>query len=228
MVALFDMDGTLFPGDSQLRFARWVLRRHGWRRLYLLLLLPCGVLRALQLIGTPLMKRAMLSYAWGLERSDLEQECKEFVQREIIPSLYPEVKERLRRHQEKGDTTVLCSASPDWWTQHVGKSLGFTHTIGTPLPLGERARVPLFPRITPPGNNKGDNKLIRLSGIGITHADIGYTDSAADTPLLSICDSTVLINPKAGFAAKHPHATVLTPPKGIGRTSFLFSCLLGI
>ena len=36
---LFDMDGTLFAGDSQLRFARWILRRHGWRRLYLLWLL---------------------------------------------------------------------------------------------------------------------------------------------------------------------------------------------
>ena len=35
MTALFDMDGTLFAGDSQLRFARWILRRHGWRRLYL-------------------------------------------------------------------------------------------------------------------------------------------------------------------------------------------------
>ena len=32
-VALFDMDGTLFPVDSQLRFAGWVLRRHGLRRL---------------------------------------------------------------------------------------------------------------------------------------------------------------------------------------------------
>lgn len=228
MVALFDMDGTLFPGDSQLRFARWVLRRHGWRRLYLLLLLPCGVLRALHLIGTPLMKRAMLSYAWGMERRNLDQECREFVQQEIIPALYPEVKERLHQHQEKGDTTVLCSASPDWWTQHVGKALGFTRTIGTPLPLGESARVPLFPRIPAPGNNKGANKLIRLADIGITHADIGYTDSAADTPLLSICDSAVLVNPKAGFAAKHPHATVLTPPKSTGGASFLLSCLLGI
>lgn len=228
MVALFDMDGTLFPGDSQLRFARWILRRHGWRRLYLLLVVPCGLLRALQIIGTPLMKRAMLSYAWGMKRSALERECVEFVRQEILPALYPEVKECLHRHQERGDTTVLCSASPDWWTRHVGKALGFTHTIGTPLRLGGSERIPLFPRIPLPGNNKGANKLIRLENIGITHADIGYTDSAADTPLLSICDSTVLINPKASFAAKHPNALVLTPHKGIGRVSFILSCLFGM
>lgn len=230
MVALFDMDGTLFAGDSQLRFARWILRRHGWRRLYLLLLLPCGLLRALHLIGTPLMKRALLSYAWRMKRTELETECRSFVQQEILPALYPCVRKRLREHQEAGDTTVLCSASPDWWTQTVGKTLGFTHTIGTPLLLNddEPARVPLFPRILPPGNNKGANKLKRLADIGILRADVGYTDSAADIPMLSICDRAVLVNPRASFAASQPHAAVLTPPKGIHTPGFILSCLLGI
>ena len=47
MIALFDMDGTLFAGDSQLRFCRRVLQKHGWRRLYLAAIAPCGILRAL-------------------------------------------------------------------------------------------------------------------------------------------------------------------------------------
>lgn len=226
MTALFDMDGTLFAGDSQLRFARWILRRHGWRRLYLIWLIPMGVLRGLHIINTERMKRAFLAYAWGMQREKLEQECAAFVQEEILQILYPPVVERLRAHQAAGDTTVLCSASPDWWTQLVGKALGFTHTIGTPTALGKR--VELMPPIPAPGNNKGANKLVRLADIGINHADIGYTDSAADLPMLSICDKAVLVNPKASFAARVSNAEILTPEKGICPLPFTLGCLMGL
>lgn len=224
MTALFDMDGTLFPGDSQLRFCRWILRRHGLRRLYLLVVAPCGILRALHIFNTERMKRAFLAYAWGMDMNELHRLCEEFVRQEIIPAIYPEVLERLRAHQQAGDVTVLCSASPDWWTQIVGRELGFTHTIGTPMKDSER--VPFMPHIPTPGNNKGANKLTRLAAIGISHADIGYTDSAADLPMLSICDRAVLINPRAAFAAQVPGAEVLTPPIKLPR-AFVLRCVLG-
>ena len=226
MTALFDMDGTLFAGDSQLRFCRWILKRHGWRRLYLLWLIPMGILRGLHLINTQRMKRAFLAHAWGMKKDLLQQECQQFVQQEILQILYPPVLERLRDHQAAGDTTVLCSASPDWWTRLVGKALGFTHTIGTPTALAER--VELMPAIPAPGNNKGANKLVRLAAIGITHADIGYTDSAADLPMLTICDKAVLVNPKSSFAARVDGAEILTPEKHIRPLSFTLGCLLGL
>ena len=227
MIALFDMDGTLFAGDSQLRFARWIIKRHGWRRLYLLLVLPCGLLRALHVLNTEQMKRLFLSYAWGMKREMLEKECQQFVDEEILPAMYPELRAKLAMHQQNGDTTVLCSASPDWWTRLVGEKLGFTHTIGTPVELP--ARMPLFPKIDAPGNNKGANKNIRLrEKLSIERADVGYTDSRADLPMLSICAGAVLVNPDATLAKAHPQAEVLRPTKGIGKISFLLSCLLGI
>lgn len=220
------MDGTLFAGDSQLRFARWILRRHGWRRLYILWLLPMGVLRGLHIIGTERMKRAFLAYAWGMRREALLSECEQFVREELLQILYPPVLQRLRAHQAAGDTTVLCSASPEWWTRLVGQALGFTHTIGTPTALADR--VELMPAIPAPGNNKGANKLVRLAAIGISHADIGYTDSAADLPMLSICDKAVLVNPKPAFAARVQGAEILSPPKGISTAGFTLGCLLGL
>ena len=223
--ALFDMDGTLFAGDSQLRFCRWVLRRHGWRRLYLLAVAPCGILRGLHIFNTERMKRAFLAYAWGMPTEQLQQYCRDFVQQEILPALYPPVLERLRAHQQAGDTTVLCSASPDWWTRLVGAELGFTHTIGTPTQ--DFANVPFMPTIPAPGNNKGANKLVRLAELGITHADVGYTDSAADLPMLSICDRAVLVNPRPAFAAQVPQADILTPPKNLP-SAFALRCVMGL
>lgn len=226
MTALFDMDGTLFSGDSQLRFARRILRRYGWRRLYLFLLIPCGILRGLRIINTPLMKRAFLSYAWGMKKEELLQECRTFVEEELIPASFSPVLERLRAHQQAGDTTVLCSASPHWWVQFYGEALGFTHTIGTPVAMGER--VALFPAIAPPGNNKGANKLLRLADIGITRADIGYTDSKADLPMLSICRKAVLIHPSDALVAQIPDGEVMTPPGSVRKIPFTLGCLLGI
>lgn len=223
--ALFDMDGTLFAGDSQLRFCRWVLRRHGWRRLYLLLMVPCGILRGLGIFNTERMKRAFLAYAWGMSADQLAQHCRDFVEQELLPVLYPPVLERLRAHQQAGDITILCSASPDCWTGLVGRALGFTHTIGTPLQPFRK--LPFMPTIPPPGNNKGANKLLRLAEKGITHADIGYTDSAADLPMLSICNRAVLVNPRREFAAQLPEAEVLTPPKDLP-SAFILRCVTGI
>ncbi len=223
--ALFDMDGTLFAGDSQLRFCRWILRRHGWRRLHIMALLPAALLSPL-CGGGKFLKRAFLTYAWGLRREVLEAECRAFVQEELIPALYPEVLVRLRTHQTAGDTTILCSASPEWWAKEMGAALGFTHTIATPVEIGER--VPLFPRITPPGNNKGRNKVTRLAALGITHAAVGYTDSTADLPMLSLCDRAVLINPNEKLTAACPQGEILRPPHSLRTLSFLMRGMLGI
>ncbi len=226
MTALFDMDGTLFAGDSQLRFARFILRRHGWRRLYLLFALPCGLLRALHLVGTPFMKRAFLAYAFGMKRETLEAEARLFVEQELLPALYPELRARLDEHHRAGDVTVLCSASPDWWTQLMGRALGFTHSIGSPFePIARR--VPLMPRLLPPGNNKGSNKLLRLEAIGITRADVGYTDSAADLPMLSICTRAVLVNPKDSLVQRAPGAEVIRTQQQLQLPGFTLRCLLG-
>lgn len=223
--ALFDMDGTLFAGDSQLRFCRWILKRHGLRRLYLLAVAPCGILRGLHIFNTERMKRAFLAYAWGMPTEQLQQHCREFVSKELLPALYPPVLEKLKAHQQAGDTTVLCSASPDWWTRHVGAALGFTHTIGTPTQDFER--VPFMPAIPQPGNNKGANKLVRLAELGITQAEVGYTDSAADLPMLSICERAVLVNPKQAFARAVPGAEILTPQKNLP-SAFALRCVLGL
>lgn len=225
MIVLFDMDGTLFAGDSQLRFARWILKRHGWRRWYLLLVIPALILRALHLLSTEQMKRLFLSYAWGMPKDDLLKECELFVNEELIPIIYPPLLQRLILHNRQGDTTILCSASPNWWTQYVGDKLGFSHTIATPIESTHR--VPFFPRITFPGNNKGCNKVIRLRQMGIVNADVGYTDSRADLPMLSICRSAVLINPDKQLRKAYPQAEILNPPTGISKLPFILRCLIG-
>ncbi len=228
-IALYDMDGTLFWGDSQLRFARWILRRYGWRRLYLLLVIPAGVLRACHILNTEQMKRLFLSYLWRMPEDQLRKECEAFCTEELTPALYPEILESLRIHQAAGDTTVLCSASPHWWTACLGRMLGYTHSIGTPAQLTE-GRVALMPAIDEPGNNKGANKLIRLEKeLDITRADVCYTDSKADEPMLSISERAVLVNPNTDMTTRwESRADIRRPSHPAGKIRFILSCVLGI
>lgn len=228
MTVIFDMDGTLFAGDSQLRFARWVLQRHGWRRFYLLLVLPGLLLRALGLLSTQGMKRLFLCYAWGMRRETLARECADFVQQELLPAVYAPLRERIDQHRAAGDETVLCSASPEWWANILGERMGFSRTIATPVQAPGK-RVPFMPHIPPPGNNRGRAKVLRLADCGITHAQVGYTDSAADFPMLALCERAVLVNPSARFARALPQADLIcTGRQREAGLCYALRCLFGL
>ena len=58
--ALFDLDQTLIPWDTQLLFCDFVLKRAPLRRLYLLGLIP--LLPFYKLLGSDGMKRVFLNY----------------------------------------------------------------------------------------------------------------------------------------------------------------------
>lgn len=237
MIALFDMDGTLFPGDSQLRFAGHILSRHPLRRLYLLFILPVAILTALRICRPSFMKRAFLSYLWRMKRSTIEREAELFVHQELIPAIYPEIRKRLRHHQNNGDTCVLVSASPDFYTDIFGRVMGFSAVCATPFVW--RDRMPLLPKISLPGNNKGMNKVVRLQSSNlITTASplpdsVCYTDSKADLPMLSLCERGVLVNPSSLLIKKVlENVEILTLPlpwkSNWGKLVFLLRKMCGL
>ncbi|MFR0849420.1 hypothetical protein [Akkermansia sp.] len=60
-LALFDMDGTLLPWDTQYVFSCFVVQRHPWRRLLLLLFyLACLPLFFLGIWDETRMKRVVI------------------------------------------------------------------------------------------------------------------------------------------------------------------------
>ncbi|MGB0774724.1 MAG: HAD family hydrolase, partial [Akkermansiaceae bacterium] len=68
--ALFDLDQTLIPWDTQLLFCNFVLKRQPWRRIYLLILVP--FLPFSKLLGAGGMKRVFLNYLVGMDQGELD------------------------------------------------------------------------------------------------------------------------------------------------------------
>lgn len=206
------MDGTLLAWDCQLLFRHHVLRAEPARLFgvpLFLLFLPFA-----PLLGTENMKRIFHCYLWNMSAERLAQYSREFAGK-ILPWIYPELKAALQRHREAGDLTILTSASPECYTAEIGRLLGFDVSLGTVF-----EDQSFFPVLE---NHKGENKVIRLRellpaqyfhGERLVNSH-GYTDSPADLPLLAICDTATLVNPKAVLTALAGERQwpVLRPPR---------------
>lgn len=231
--ALFDLDQTLIPWDTQLLFCNFVLKRMPWRRFYLLILVP--FLPLSRVLGAEGMKRVFLNYLWGLDEAQLAELGEQFAE-EIHPGgFYPEMLEVVRKQKASGRTTVLSSASPEIWVKPIARRLGFDHCFGTTLDTTGGVR--LFPDL-PGGNNKGPNKLVKMRHLlpdcfdpgadGTLPNSRGFSDSHADLPMLRICETAAMVNPTAKLAREGERRgwTLYTPARPTkGKLAFAFACL---
>ena len=197
-IALFDMDGTLLAWECQLLFRHHVLRAEPLRRFSVplfLLFLPFA-----KLLGTENMKRVFHCFLWKMPPSRLAELSREFAET-LQPSIYAELKAELAEHRSAGHLTILSSASPECYAAEVGRLLGFDISLGTVL-----GNHRLFPDLI---NHKGANKVTRLKELlplsyfnnGVLIHSHGYTDSTADLPMLAICNTATVVNPKAQLTA---------------------------
>lgn len=199
MIALFDLDGTILPWDTQKLFCHHVITRHSLRRLFLLIYVPLTPFASA--LGSEGLKRVFLSFLWKMEQAEVEAHAREFAAEWVEKSAWPEMRARIDAHKKNGDLTVLVSASPEPYVKEIGKILGFDLSLGTVIDFPERGGLPLFPDLI---NNKGHNKVTRLRSIlpaehfrddGTLKEAHGYTDSRADLPMLALCQQATVVNP---------------------------------
>lgn len=203
--AFFDLDHTILPFDTQAFFCNFVLRREGWRRVYLVWYLLCAPLAPLRILDLRTMKRVFFSYLWGMKRETLERHVAAFLESDFEAALYPEVVAEIERHRAEGRTLIVNSASPEFYLEGIAEKLGFDHFVGTRMEVEER--MPFLPRIAGP-NNKHGAKVAAMREKGLIPAEpemLGdswaYTDSTADLPLLSLAEHGVMVHPGEELAA---------------------------
>ena len=197
-IALFDMDGTLLAWDCQMLFRHHVLREESSRLFSVPLFL--AFLPFSMLLGTENMKRIFHSLLWKMPPQRLAELSVGFAKK-LQPGIYAELKDELRKHREAGHLTILSSASPECYVSEVGKLLGFDLSLGTVFD-----DTAIFPGLI---NHKGANKVTRLKELlpssyfvgGKLLNSHGYTDSVADLPMLAICGTATIVNPKPGLEA---------------------------
>lgn len=227
--ALFDLDQTLLPYDTQSLFANFVIKREGKRRFYLALFAAALPLRVMRLAGTETMKRVFLSYLWRMPRARLTELAHEFAEKVVPPLLYPEIIAEVERHRAAGRTLILGTASPGVLRHRYRPVLNFDHVFGTRI-LWETDRMALIPKLDGP-NNKHAEKIRRMRHVFESELSLplpgsyAYSDSAADLPMLRYVDHAVAVNPdkRLEAAAVSEEWTILRP-KRPQQTKLQFLC----
>jgi HAD superfamily hydrolase (TIGR01490 family) len=231
--ALFDLDQTLIPWDTQLLFCDFVIKRMPWRRFYLLIFIPFLALH--KILGTEGMKRVFLNYLWGLNQEELDELADAFVEQHFPDTFYGEMLEVLEQQKRLGRTIVLSSASPEIWVKPIAEKLGVDYYFGTTVEVEPRVR--LFPDIIG-GNNKGANKLRKMKSILPEGFDTqsgeklpnshGFSDSHADLPMLNICEDASMVHPteKLQREGQKQSWNTYTPNRPtMGKKQFAIACL---
>lgn len=202
-LALFDLDGTLLPGDSDHAFGQHLVRL-GWadagefaRR--------NDAYYADYLAGR-LDMHAYVEFSTSAWRdrpaAQLEQARRQFVEETIRPMLRESALALVRRHRDAGDRIAIVTATNDFVTRPIAELFGVDELIATELArspaggvTGAIAGTPAF--------REGKVRRVEawLQRHGLRLADCAhstfYSDSTNDLALLEHVSHPVATNPSA-------------------------------
>ena len=214
-LALFDLDNTLLPLDSDYEWGQFLVRTGAVD--------PLAFKRAnddffAQYQAGTLDPVEYLEFALGtlarFPRPQLDAMHRRFMREVIEPAILPQARALLQKHQDAGDLVAIITATNRFVTAPIAAALGVEHLIAA------------LPEEDENGNLTGKLLGVPTSGPGKvahTHAwleRIGkplsafesshfYSDSHNDIPLLSVVSHPVATNPNAALAT---HATNLGWP----------------
>lgn len=201
-IALFDLDHTLLPIDSDYSWGEFT-QEIGWtdrvefkrRNDEFYAHYVAGTLDVhdyVRFAVEALRRRGQDAYAQAHER---------FMREWITPRLRPAAIELVRSHQARGDTVAIVTATNELVTRPIAAAFGVPELIAVELErdaggwiTGEIAGVP----------SMREGKVVRvtqwLAARGLDWLDVEttfYSDSTNDLPLLERVDHPVATNPDA-------------------------------
>ena len=214
-LALFDLDHTLLPIDSDYEWGQFLVRTGAVD--------PLEFKRrndaffAQYQAGT-LDPVEYLEFALGtltrFPRAQLDAMHAQFMEEVVKPAIRPRARALLQQHQDAGDLVAIITATNRFVTAPIAKALGVEHLIAA-VPE-EDAQGNLTGKLlgTPtsgPGKVIHTHAWLEQIGKPLTAFERShfYSDSHNDIPLLSVVTHPVATNPDAVLAA---HATTLGWP----------------
>lgn len=206
-LALFDLDGTLIPGDSDHAFGEFVVRL-GWVDADAHRRANDGFYQ--QYLAGTLDIDAYVDFATGAwrRRSAAEQAAAhaQFMAEVMRPQMLPAAFDLVRGHQQAGDLVAIVTATNAFVTAPIAAAFGVEHLLAVNLQRDGDGRVT--------GRIEGvpsfrEGKIARvhdwLATQGFRLGDFAsstfYSDSTNDLPLLELVSDPVATNPGPALEA---------------------------
>ena len=200
-LALFDLDGTLIPKDSDHAFGEFIVGL-GWA--------DAGTFSHRNdafyedYLAGRLDIDAYVDFATSAWRrrsaAELQRATEEFLKTIVRPMLHPDALALVQRHQRAGDLVAVVTATNDFVTRPIAQLFGVDELIATNLERDVRGQV--TGRIDGvPSFREGKITRVQawLAARGLVLADFErssfYSDSTNDLPLLECVSEPVATNP---------------------------------
>lgn len=204
-VAVFDFDGTIIYGDSIVDMLRKGLRQGKVSPFLFIKAVTAGALYHAGIYDAIASKRCAHSFLARMDAQERERFLRGFAQ-SLIDRARPEAIKQLQEHKANGDHVILCSASGDCYMQYVAPLLGVDALLCTPC---DESGIPCG------ANCRGKEKVRRVQEY-LQEREMedallvaGYGDTAGDAPILSKCQTPVLVRPRKKLKKLMPDATVV-------------------
>ncbi|HWW73663.1 MAG TPA: HAD family hydrolase [Duganella sp.] len=209
-LALFDLDHTLLPIDSDHEWGQFLVRigavdaaTFARRNDDFFAQYQAGTLDPVEYLEFAL---GTLS---GFPRVKLAQMQAQFMREVIVPAIRPAALALLKKHQDAGDLVAIVTATNHFVTAPIAEALGVEHLIAAMPELDADGNVTGRLLGTP---TQGAGKIVHtkawLEKMGKTLEDFDtvyfYSDSHNDLPLMSIVSHPIATNPNATLKT---HAT---------------------
>ncbi|WP_455814461.1 HAD family hydrolase [Pseudomonas graminis] len=196
-LALFDLDETLICEDSTGLWLRWLVSQ-GFA--------PAALIdeeRALMeqyYQGSLSMEAYMhttLSPLTGMAASTVSGWIRRFIQRDILPRVYPDARERMRWHQQRGDTVIVISASGEHLVAPIAEQLGASGALAIGVEIiDDRYSGQTYGTMTyKEGKVSRLNDWLQQVQTPPYSRTWAYSDSINDLPMLEHADHAWVINP---------------------------------
>jgi len=205
-LALFDLDHTLLPIDSDYEWGSFLgrigivdaddfqARNHTYAEQY-----KAGTLDVLEFLAFSLEVIAYRPLA------EIEGWHRRYMQEVIEPAILPQARALVDRHRDRGDLCALVTATNTFVTAPIARAFGFEHLVGS-----EAEQVDGVYTGRPKGTPSfREGKVARteqwLASLHKTWRDFDeiwfYSDSSNDIPLLEHATHPVATNPDPGLLA---------------------------
>jgi HAD superfamily hydrolase (TIGR01490 family) len=211
-LALFDLDHTLLPIDSDYEWGQFLVREkvvdateHQRRNDAFFAQYNAGTLDPVEYLEFALGTLAAFDPA---HLKDLQAQ---YMRDVVKPAIRPKALDLVRKHQDAGDLVAIITATNAFVTAPIAQEFGVEHLIAARPELDERGHPTGKLAGTP---TQGHGKVVHmhawLDGLGRPFDSFTrswfYSDSHNDIPLLSVVSHPVATNPSEKLSQ---HATAL-------------------
>jgi HAD superfamily hydrolase (TIGR01490 family) len=200
-VAIFDLDGTLVVGQTQVLLVRFLRKERVVSRTFVLGTALWFVAYKAGLVKVTEASRAKGAQLLdGLTAEHAAQLMERFTEEVMVPRLHPASTAALAEHQAEGDVVVVVSAALEPLVQALCTRLGVTEYAGARCGVVDGRYTGGLIGPVPYAGEKARVAARFIAASGADPADCwAYADHESDLELLRFVGHPVAVNPRSGL-----------------------------